>query len=105
MLRLPFLPLTSFGVAGEGQQQEVLSGDIPVAPLSSASPARDYTGEPVLEKGEPSTKGTGTLSPATEVAGKDDATSRRPDTGNRSPWSACHSSLDLFSSRFLELTS
>jgi hypothetical protein len=85
MLRFPFLPLTSFGVAGEGRQQEVLSGDILVMPLSSASPARDDTDEPILEKGEPSTKGTGTLSPATKVAGRDDATSQRLDAGNQLP--------------------
>jgi hypothetical protein len=85
MLRFPFLPLISFGVAGEGRQQEVLSGDTFVVPPSSASPARDYSDEPILEKGEPSTKGAGTLSPATMVAGSDDATSQRLDAGNQSP--------------------
>jgi hypothetical protein len=85
MLRFSFLPLTSFGVAGEGRQPEVLPGDIFVVPLSSASPARDYSDEPILEKGEPSTKGAGTSSPATMVAGRDDTTSQWLDAGNQSP--------------------
>jgi hypothetical protein len=111
MLRFLFLPLMSFGLAGEGRQQGELSGDTLVVPPpsttppTSASPARDHTDELILEEEGPTTMGTGIPPPATEVARRGEATSQQLDAGNQLPQSACYSFLYLSFSCLLELQS
>jgi hypothetical protein len=104
-MRSLLLPLTSFGFAGEGWKQGKLSGDTHVVPPTSASPARDYTDEPILEEEGPTTMGTGIPPPATKVAGKGKATSQELGAGNQLPESACYSFLHLSFSCLLELQS